>query len=211
MRINIVDFILLTMNLSLGTIFACTETSTGKKFAAKFEDISSESHIRREYSIYKKLGPHPGISQVFYFGKENRKDLVYANLKATLVLVLELLGPSVEDLLAEGKLSLKQALRFTAQMLSILERLHREGYQFNLFKTDSFLVNIERTCVKLVDFGRTKLAREYSGFVHEEGYTSYDQFFPAKWHTGEGQATRLFHLFLLSGLTVPLSSFISRW
>ena len=75
--------------MSLGKIFAGYDIISGEDVAIKFEPQSSKYlHLENEYKIYKSIGNHIGVPRLKWFGQEHNQR----------VLVLSLLGPSLEDI-----------------------------------------------------------------------------------------------------------------
>ena len=73
----------------LGKIYAGYDIISGEDVAIKFEPQSSKHlHLENEYNIYKSVGNHIGIPCLKWFGQEHNQR----------VLVLSLLGPSLEDI-----------------------------------------------------------------------------------------------------------------
>ena len=93
---------------SFGIIFEGIDLLTHQRIAIKFEPRKSDApQLRDEYRTYKVLAGSPGVPQVFYFGQEGLHN----------VLVIDLLGPSLEDLfdLCGRRFSVK-----TVVMLSLI-------------------------------------------------------------------------------------------
>lgn len=73
----------------LGKIYAGYDIISGEDIAIKFEPQSSKHlHLENEYNIYKSIGNHISVPRLKWFGEERYQR----------VLVLSLLGPSVENI-----------------------------------------------------------------------------------------------------------------
>jgi serine/threonine protein kinase len=94
----------------LGKIYAGYDIISGEDVAIKFEPQSSKHlHLESEYNIYKSVGNHIGIPRLKWFGQEHNQR----------VLVLSLLGPSLEDIfVASGcRFKLRTVLAIANQMV----------------------------------------------------------------------------------------------
>jgi len=93
---------------------------------------------------------------VYYIGTEGDYN----------VLVMELLGPNLEQLrnYCDGKLSLQTALMLTDQMISRLENVHNNFYVHRDLKPNNFVIGRgnHMNVIYLIDFG---LAKQYKDKV----------------------------------------------
>ena len=89
-----------------------------------------------------------------WFGQEHRYN----------VLVMDLLGPSLEDLFnfCGRKFSMKTVLMVADQMIGRIEYVHNKNFIHRDIKPDNFLMGIGRHCNKvfLIDFGLAKKYRD---------------------------------------------------
>jgi serine/threonine protein kinase len=77
------------LSMFLGKIYAGYDIISGEDIAIKFEPQSSKHlHLKNEYNVYKSIDNHISIPHLKWFGQEHEQR----------VLVLSLLGPSLEDI-----------------------------------------------------------------------------------------------------------------
>lgn len=138
---------------SFGEIYAGTNVHTGEEVAIKLEPLKSKHpQLLYESKIYRILQGGYGIPSVKWFGSEGDYN----------VLVIDLLGPSLEDLFnfCGKKFSLKTVLMLADQMLHRLEYMHSRSYIHRDVKPDNFLIGTgsRKHICHIIDFG---LAKKY--------------------------------------------------
>src|ERR1700679_480489 len=117
----------------LGKIYAGYDTVSGEDIAIKFEPQSSKHlHLENEYNIYKSIGNHIGVPRLKWFGQEHNKR----------VLVLSLLGPSIENIFAASgcHFKLKTVLAIANQMVCFVCLLVFIPYTYLLNSKTSFSI-----------------------------------------------------------------------
>ena len=95
-----------------------------------------------------------GIPHIRWFGVERDYN----------VLVMDLLGPSLEDLFnfCSRRFTMKTVLMLADQMIGRVEYVHNKNFIHRDIKPDNFLMGIGRHCNKLflIDFGLAKKYRD---------------------------------------------------
>ncbi|PKI39872.1 hypothetical protein CRG98_039712 [Punica granatum] len=113
-----------------------------------------------ESKLYKILQGGTGIPNVRWYGVEGDYN----------VLVMDLLGPSLEDLFnfCSRKLSLKTVLMLADQMINRIEFVHSKSFLHRDIKPDNFLMGLGRRAnqVYIIDFGLAKKYRDTSTHQH---------------------------------------------
>ncbi len=140
---------------SFGDIYLGVNVTTGEEVAIKLESVKTKHpQLLYESKIYRILYGGIGIPNVRWFGVEGDYN----------VMVLDLLGPSLEDLFnyCGRRFNLKTVLMLAQQLLSRLEFLHTKSFIHRDVKPDNFLIGLGRhhNTVYIIDFGLAKRYRD---------------------------------------------------
>lgn len=142
---------------SFGYIHVGTDRYTNEEVAIKVEQSNTKHpQLHLEAKLLQHLsasGPAPGIPRV-HFHIDNEQGFNF--------MVMDLLGPSLEDLFnfCNRKFSLKTVLLLAEQMLARIKFIHQHHYIHRDIKPDNFLMGLGKhgSLVYLIDFG---LAKQY--------------------------------------------------
>mmetsp|Transcript_29224 Transcript_29224/g.93620 ORF Transcript_29224/g.93620 Transcript_29224/m.93620 type:complete len:469 (-) Transcript_29224:894-2300(-) len=140
---------------SFGDIYLGTNLTTGEEVAIKLESVKSKHpQLIYESKIYRILTGGLGIPNVRYYGVEGDYN----------VMVLDLLGPSLEDLFnyCGRRFGLKTVLMIADQLFSRLEYVHTKHFIHRDVKPDNFLIGLGRrgNIIHIIDFGLAKKYRD---------------------------------------------------
>ena len=140
-----------------GIIFEGVNLLDNTPVAIKFEPRKCEApQLRDEYRLYKILAGCYGVPKVYFFGQEGVHN----------VLVMDLLGPSLEDLFewCGRKFSVSTVVAIAIHMIRRVQTLHEHLLIYRDIKPDNFLVGRPATPtaqkVHIVDFGMAKQYRD---------------------------------------------------
>ena len=105
---------------NFGEIHLGRNIDTHEHVAIKLEQTSTcTPQLTHEYRFYSILGKHDGIPRIYFYGQTGSCN----------ALVMELLGPSLEDLfdLCSRHFSLKTVLMIGLQLLDRIEYVHSKN------------------------------------------------------------------------------------
>ncbi|KMS96846.1 hypothetical protein BVRB_8g199220 [Beta vulgaris subsp. vulgaris] len=146
---------------SFGEIYLGTNIQTNEEVAIKLENVKTKHpQLLYESKLYRILQGGTGIPNVRWFGVEGDYN----------VLVMDLLGPSLEDLFnfCSRKFSLKTVLMLADQMINRIEFVHSKSFLHRDIKPDNFLMGLGRRAnqVYVIDFGLAKKYRDTTTHQH---------------------------------------------
>lgn len=146
---------------SFGDIYLGTTINTGEEVAIKLECIRTKHpQLHIESKFYKIMRGGIGIPRIIWCGSEGDYN----------VMVMELLGPSLEDLFnfCNRRFTLKTVLLLADQMISRIDFIHSRDFIHRDIKPDNFLMGLGKkgNLVYIIDFGLAKKFRDSRTLRH---------------------------------------------
>jgi len=152
LMINNYEFIQHIGSGSFGEVYL-TKDKIGNLYASKVEEKNNKCRLKTEYNIYTKINRKNqlvGIPKVY-----NYIETLQYN-----ILIMELLGPTIESRYDECDRQIKQdtLLNLGLYMINIIEQFHSRGFIHRDIKPNNFLLNYSKPYNKLylMDFGLSK-------------------------------------------------------
>lgn len=146
---------------SFGELYLGVNVQTGEEVAIKLESVKTKHpQLHYESKIYMLLQGGTGIPSLKWFAVESEYN----------VMVIDLLGPSLEDLFnyCNRKFTLKTVLMLADQLINRVEHVHSRGFLHRDIKPDNFLMGLGRRAnqVYVIDFGLAKKYRDLQTHKH---------------------------------------------
>ncbi|KAM5292620.1 casein kinase I-like [Ctenodactylus gundi] len=175
---------------SFGDIYLAINITNGEEVAVKLESQkASRPLLLYESKLYRLLQGGVGIPHIRWYGQE----------KGYNILVMDLLGPSLEDLFnfCSRRFTMKTVLMLADQMISRVEYVHMKNFIHRDIKPDNFLMGIGRHGNKLflIDFGlakkyRDSRTRQHIPYREDKSLTGTARYASINAHLGIEQSRR---------------------
>ncbi|KAM6966405.1 casein kinase I isoform 2-T2 [Tautogolabrus adspersus] len=188
---------------SFGDIYLGTDISVGEEVAIKLECVKTKHpQLHIESKIYKMMQGGVGIPTIKWCGAEGDYN----------VMVMELLGPSLEDLFnfCSRKFSLKTVLLLADQMISRIEYIHSKNFIHRDVKPDNFLMGLGKkgNLVYIIDFGLAKKYRDARTHQHipyreNKNLTGTARYASINTHLGIGKTPKILVVEQINPLRPP--------
>lgn len=175
---------------SFGEIYLAKNIQTGEDVAVKLENKRTRHpQLIYESKLLSAISGGVGVPEVYSAGSEGEYNFM----------VMQLLGPSLEDLCEAGKrrMSVKTVMMLAEQMLSRLEYVHSRHFLHRDVKPDNFTVGIgaKASVVYIIDFGLAKRyfdprSRQHIPYKEGKSLTGTARYASISTHIGIEQARR---------------------
>ena len=151
---------------SFGDIYLGKDIPTGEEVAIKLESVKTrhpqlhyESKLYRVLSADREHAPR-GIPAMRWYGVEGNYN----------VLIMDLLGPSLEDLFnyCGRTFTVTTVCMLALELLDRVQYIHEKNFIHRDIKPDNFLIGTGKNCstVYAIDFGLAKRYRNPKTFAH---------------------------------------------
>ena len=141
---------------AFGEIYSAENINDGSKCAVKLERTDKKpKQLFFEHKVYSLFFNETGFPKIYHYGAEGDYN----------ALVMQLLGPSLEDMVKQKRsLSLISVCLIAEQLINRFEVIHSKCIVHRDLKPNNFL--IENNTVYVIDFGLAKRYRKFENRQH---------------------------------------------
>ena len=175
---------------AFGEVFLAIDNNSDTELAVKVEEQDGKHlQLNYEFKVMTLLADWVGIPQVVWYGEQDNKNL----------LVMEWLGPSLEDMFnqCKRKFVLKTVCMLADQMIMRVEFVHSRLFIHRDIKPDNFLVG-KGDCqhyIYIIDFGLAKRYKdpktmEHIAYRDDKSLTGTVRYASSNTHRGIEQSRR---------------------
>ncbi|WP_342768932.1 Stk1 family PASTA domain-containing Ser/Thr kinase [Frondihabitans australicus] len=153
----------------MANVYLGTDSRLGRQVAIKLmksqlaTDPSFRSRFRQEAQAAARMA-HPTIVRVFDAGEETTRDALGNTVLVPYIVMEYVEGRMLKDLIAEGPLPPKEAVRITEGILTALEYSHRAGVVHRDIKPGNVMLT-HTGQVKVMDFGIARAVSDSAATV----------------------------------------------
>ncbi|KQJ97080.1 casein kinase 1 isoform X1 [Brachypodium distachyon] len=146
---------------SFGELYLGINIQNGEEVGIKLEPVKSKHpQLHYESKVYMLMQGGNGIPHLKWYGVEGEYN----------VMVIDLLGPSLEDLFnsCNRKFTMKTVLMLADQLITRVEYMHSKGFLHRDIKPDNFLMGLGRKAnqVYIIDYGLAKKYKDLQTHKH---------------------------------------------
>ncbi|KAM3260908.1 hypothetical protein ACQJBY_051890 [Aegilops geniculata] len=146
---------------SFGELYLGINIQNGEEVGIKLEPVKSKHpQLHYESKVYMLMQGGSGIPHLKWYGVEGEYN----------VMVIDLLGPSLEDLFnsCNRKFTMKTTLMLADQLITRVEYMHSKGFLHRDIKPDNFLMGLGRKAnqVYIIDYGLAKKYKDLQTHKH---------------------------------------------
>uniref|UniRef100_A0A6A7G4F7 Calcium/calmodulin-dependent protein kinase type IV isoform X1 n=1 Tax=Hirondellea gigas TaxID=1518452 RepID=A0A6A7G4F7_9CRUS len=143
------------------TVYACTEISTGKRFAVKVmkRSLVNAVALRDEVAVLRRVGDHPNVVALHdVFDDTDGFRIVMDYCSG---------GDLFSRIIAEGESSEKRTSEIIFQLASALQHIHACGITHRDLKPENILLTSKdvNANIKVGDFGLSTIIQDKSGLM----------------------------------------------
>lgn len=184
---------------SFGQVYEGINNTNKEKVAIKFVKYINKEVIQELKSEHNNLLESEAYRLIFLKNNGIPKVICFGNNKKYNILVLELLGKSLEYLfsITSKKFSVKTTCNLAIQILERIKAIHNNYHIHRDIKPDNFVMGIENNQKKvyLIDFGLSKKYKSQSKGTHipfktNKNITGTARYCSINTHNGHEQARR---------------------